>query len=137
MRCPELRDTEEVSSQTPPGVRTMLWRKGAEVVEDFPLDDVSVHLDEDDSLVVIDETKRKIGEQNWSNEFERPIYFFEHRKGYACCWCNLTENHLVLQPHPASQCNPEIYAYPEEIDIVGQVTGVAMRLDQGKRRRVR
>lgn len=89
------------------------------------------------SLVVIDETKRKIGDQNWSNEFERPIYFFEHRKGYACCWCNLTESHLVLQPHPASQCNPEIFAYPEEIDIVGQVTGVAMRLDQGRRRRTR
>lgn len=89
------------------------------------------------SLVVIDETKRKIGDQNWSNEFERPVYFFEHRKGYACCWCNLTENHLVLQPHPASQCNPEIFAYPEEIDIVGQVTGVAMRLDQGRKRRAR
>lgn len=89
------------------------------------------------SLVVIDETKRKIGDQNWTNEFERPIYFFEHRKGYACCWCNLTENHLVLQPHPASQCNPEIFAYPDEIDIVGQVTGVAMRLDQSQRRRSR
>ncbi len=89
------------------------------------------------SLVIIDESKRKLGDQNWANEFERPIYFFEHRKGYACCWCNLTENHLVLQPHPASQCNPEIFAYPEEIDVIGQVTGVAMRFDAGRRRRAR
>jgi hypothetical protein len=89
------------------------------------------------SLVVIDETRRKVAESAWGSEFERPIYFFEHRKGYACCWCNLTANHLVLQPHPASQCNPEIFAYPDEIDVIGQVTGVAMRLDQGKRRRTR
>jgi len=89
------------------------------------------------SLVVIDESKRRISEQNWASEFERPIYFFEHRKGYACCWCSLTDNQLVLQPHPASQCSPEIYAYPAEIDVIGQVTAVAMRLNNGRRRRGR
>jgi transcriptional regulator with XRE-family HTH domain len=89
------------------------------------------------SFVLIDETHRKLVTSGWAHEFERPIYFFEHRKGYACCWCNLTENRLILQPHPASLCNPEIYAYPEEIDVIGQVTGLAMRLDQGKRRRTR
>ncbi len=89
------------------------------------------------SFVVIDETHRKIVTSGWTHEFERPIYFFEHRKGYACCWCNLTENHLVLQPHPSSLCNPEFYSYPDEIDVIGQVTGLAMRLDQGKRRRIR
>ena len=89
------------------------------------------------SLVLIDETRRKLVTSGWGHEFERPIYFFEHRNGYACCWCNLTENQIVLQPHPASMCNPEIYAYPSEIDVIGQVTGLAMRLDQGKRRRTR
>ncbi len=89
------------------------------------------------SLVIIDETRRKISDANWGNEFERPIYFFEHRNGYACCWCNLTENHLVLQPHPASQCRPQLFSYPDQINVIGQVTGVAMRLDQGKRRRIR
>ncbi|MEK7408216.1 MAG: helix-turn-helix transcriptional regulator [Acidobacteriota bacterium] len=88
-------------------------------------------------FVVIDETRRKIINAGWTHEFERPIYFLEHRKGYACCWCSLTEAHLVLQPHPASLCNPEIYAYPDAIEVIGQVTGVAMRLDQGKRRRTR
>jgi hypothetical protein len=87
--------------------------------------------------VVIDETHRKIVETGWANEFERPIYFFEHRAGYACCWCNLTSNQLILQPHPASLCSPEIFLFPDEIDVIGQVTGVAMRLDQGKRRRTR
>ncbi len=89
------------------------------------------------ALVVIDETKRKIEDAGWRNEFERPIYFFEHRGGYACSWCDLTGDHLVLQPHPASMCNPEIFSYPDEIEVLGQVTGVAMRLDLAKRRRTR
>ncbi len=89
------------------------------------------------SFIMIDETQRRIANSGWKNEFDRPIYFFEHRQGYACAWCNLTDNRLVLQPHPASECSPQVYRYPEEIDVVGQVTGVAMRLDQGRRRRPR
>lgn len=89
------------------------------------------------SLVVIDETKRKIVPSGWSNEFERPIYFLEHRDGYLCGWCTLNGSRMVVQPHGASMCDPTIFAYPDEIDVVGQITGVAMRLDQGKRRRTR
>jgi len=89
------------------------------------------------TFVMIDETQRRVATSGWTNEFERPIYFFEHRKGYACAWCNLTEDHLILQPHPASECSPQVYAYPQEIDVVGQVIGVAMRLDLGRRRRQR
>lgn len=89
------------------------------------------------SLVLIDETRRKISPGGWTNEFDRPIYFLEHRQGYACGWCNLADGQLVLQPHPASQVNPEVFIYPDEIDMIGQVTGVAMRLDQAKRRRTR
>lgn len=89
------------------------------------------------ALVLIDERRRKILNSGWSNEFERPIYFFEHRKGFAFGWCTLNDGRLVLQPHPASMCHPEIYAYPEQIDVVGQISGVAMNLDQGKRRRTR
>lgn len=89
------------------------------------------------SFVLIDETRRKIVNTGWTNEFERPIYFLEHRNGFACGWCTLSDGRLVLQPHPASLCNPEVYAYPEEVEVIGQVTGVAMRLDQGRRRRTR
>jgi hypothetical protein len=89
------------------------------------------------ALVLIDESRRKVVNSGWSNEFERPIYFLEHRNGYVCCWCSLNENQLVLQPHPASMCNPEVYSYPDEIDVIGQVTGLAMRLETAKRRRTR
>ena len=89
------------------------------------------------SLVLIDENRRKIVNSGWSHEFERPIYFYEHRGGYGCGWCTLTENKLVVQPHPASMCAPEVYAFPADIDVVGQVAGIAMILDQGKRRRSR
>ncbi len=89
------------------------------------------------SLVLIDETRRKVITSGWTNEFDRPIYFLEHRDGYACGWCNLTETQLVVQPHPASRCNPSVYLYPDDIDVIGQVTGVAMRLDQSRRRRTR
>ena len=89
------------------------------------------------SLVLIDETRRKIVDGGWTSEFERPLYFLEHREGYICGWCNLNGNRLVLQPHPSSPCNPIVYSYPDDVDVIGQVTGVAMRLDQGKRRRIR
>jgi hypothetical protein len=89
------------------------------------------------SLVQIDETRRKIANDGWSNEFDRPIYFLEHRQGFVCGWCTVVDKQLVVQPHPASQCAPQVFAMPEEIDVIGQVTGIAMRLDQGKRRRAR
>ena len=88
------------------------------------------------SLVLIDEGRRKIADAGWTTEFDRPIYFLEHQNGFSCGWCNLNGTQLVLQPHPASRCAPEVYAL-EAVDIIGQVTGVAMRLDQGRRRRVR
>ena len=87
------------------------------------------------SLVTIDESKRKILNGGWTNEFDRPIYFLEHRGGFACGWCNLNENQLVVQPHPSSLCVPLVYTYPTDVDVVGQITGVAMRLGQGRRRR--
>src|SRR5271154_5694936 len=89
------------------------------------------------TFVCIDDTQRKIANSGWSNEFERPIYFLEHRAGYACGWCSLNGDQLILQPHPASLCSPQMYTYPDEIDLIGQVSGIAMRLDQGRRRRTR
>ncbi len=87
------------------------------------------------ALVLIDESRRKIAVAGWTTEFERPIYFLEHRGGFVFGWCTLRDGHLVVQPHPASQCAPQVYAYPSGIDVVGQVSGVAMLLNQGVRRR--
>ena len=89
------------------------------------------------SLVLIDETKRKIINTGWTNEFERPIYFFERRDGYSVGWATLNDNTLIVQPHPASETAPEVFEHPTEIDVVGQVVGIAMRLDPGRRRRTR
>jgi transcriptional regulator with XRE-family HTH domain len=89
------------------------------------------------TFISIDETQRKIANSGWNNEFERPIYFFEHRQGYACGWCSLNGEQLILQPHPSSTCGPQVYAYPADIDLIGQVSGIAMRLDQARRPRTR
>ena len=85
------------------------------------------------SLVLIDESKRKIVNNGWTNEFDRPIYFLEHRNGYVCSWCSLDGESLMLHPHPASHGSPSRYHYPSEIEVVGQVAGVAMILEWKKR----
>jgi transcriptional regulator with XRE-family HTH domain len=88
------------------------------------------------ALVLLDETRRKIVNSGWNNEFDRPIYFLEHRQGYACGWCTLQDDQLVMQPHPSSRCSPVVFAYGD-VDVIGQVVGVAMLLHQGARRRAR
>lgn len=89
------------------------------------------------SLVLVDESRRKIAESGWSSEFERPIYLLEHREGWLCGWCSLTNGQLIVHSHPASECPPRGFAFPQEVDVIGQVTGVAMRLDRARRRRTR
>ena len=87
------------------------------------------------SLVVIDQNRRRIATSGWTTEFDRPIYLLEHREGWTCRWCTLKDNQLTLQAHPSSQQEPEVFAYPEEIEVIGQVTAVAMNLEPGTRRR--
>jgi transcriptional regulator with XRE-family HTH domain len=85
------------------------------------------------SLVLIDETRRKIEKAGWKNQFERPMYFLEHRDGWLCSWAALTGETLVAMPHPDSEMEPRLFRYPEEVDIVGRVAGVANRLDFTRR----
>jgi hypothetical protein len=89
------------------------------------------------SFVLIDETHTKIPGGGWTSEFERPIFFLEHRDGFACAWCSLQGDQIILQPHPSSPASPVVYPYPSGVEIVGQVVGVAMRLDSVRRRPVR
>ncbi|MBI3697372.1 MAG: hypothetical protein HY238_21365 [Acidobacteria bacterium] len=89
------------------------------------------------SLVQIDDSRQEIQAGGWANEFERPIYFFELHEGYACSWCNLSGNRLILQPHTTSPCAPAMYVFPDEIEVIGQVVAVAMRLDSAKKTRSR
>jgi transcriptional regulator with XRE-family HTH domain len=84
------------------------------------------------SFVQIDPRVRKVQPLRWRTEFDRPIYFIELRDGYACSWCDLQEGYLMLLPHPLSPCSVRRLSYGTEAEIVGQVTGVAMRLTDAK-----
>lgn len=86
------------------------------------------------SLVVIDDTRRRIVESGWRTEYERPIYFLEHRDGYLCGWCTVREAQMIVQAHPASHTPPKTFAYTEEIEVIGQVTQIATSLEPTRRR---
>lgn len=88
------------------------------------------------SLVLIDQNKRKIADDGWTSEFDRPIYFLEHRDGYYVGWCSHVAGRLLLAPHPAAQQAPTLFDY-SDIDVIGQVVGVAMLLESKKRRHAR
>ena len=80
------------------------------------------------SFVQIDENIKKIQPLKWRTEYDRPIYFVELRDGYACSWCELQGNQLLLIPHPLSPCGVRQFKHGNEAEIVGRVTGVAMRI---------
>jgi transcriptional regulator with XRE-family HTH domain len=80
------------------------------------------------TFVQIDSEIASIRPSAWRTEFDRPIYFVELRDSYACSWCDLTGSQLTLLPHPLSACSVRQFSYPDEAEIVGQVTAVAMRL---------
>jgi transcriptional regulator with XRE-family HTH domain len=80
------------------------------------------------SFVQIDSRVRKVQPLRWRTEFDRPIYFVELRDGYACSWCDLLDDQLLLLPHPLSPCSVRKFKYGNDAEIVGQVTAVAMRL---------
>ena len=80
------------------------------------------------SFVQIDESQRKVDEGPWRSEYERPIYFMETRDGFVCSWCELTAGTLALRPHPMSPVRTRMYKLGSEIEVIGQVVGIAMRL---------
>jgi len=80
------------------------------------------------SLVQIDAGQRKIGAEKWTTEFDRPIYFVELHAGYVCSWCQVDRGQLIIIPHPHSHQDIRRFDYPSQAEIVGRVTGVAMRI---------
>ena len=90
------------------------------------------------SFVQIDPRKNSVSpvgqqsgdEQPIYSEYERPIYFVGTQEGFVCSWCSLQAGHLVLQPHPLSQVPVRQFKFPQEAEVIGQVVGVAMRLDE-------
>jgi transcriptional regulator with XRE-family HTH domain len=80
------------------------------------------------SFVQIDQRVNKVLPFPWRSEYDRPIYFIELRDGYACSWCELHGDQLLLIPHTLSGHKIRQYQYGQEAEIVGRVTAVAMRI---------
>lgn len=89
------------------------------------------------SFVQVDETKRRVLNSGWDNDYSRPIYFLLLRDGYRFGWCTERAGTLIVQPHSSAPVAAEVFRYPGEIEVVGQVIAVAMRLDRVKPRRKR
>lgn len=75
------------------------------------------------ALLTIDTRQNKLSAVAWSNEYERPIFFIELRDAYACGWCELQGNQLLIIPHPSSSASVRRFIYPREAEIVGRVVG--------------
>jgi transcriptional regulator with XRE-family HTH domain len=75
------------------------------------------------ALLKIDTTQNKLTSVAWHNEYERPIFFVELRDAYACGWCDLQGNQLLIIPHHLSSVSVRRFTYPREAEIVGRVIG--------------
>jgi transcriptional regulator with XRE-family HTH domain len=85
------------------------------------------------SIVQIDTQMRAISSRrDWTHEFQRPIYFLMTREGYVCGWCELDpgSDWLTLIPHPLSPASSRRWRYRKEIESIGRVTFVAIRLTE-------
>jgi transcriptional regulator with XRE-family HTH domain len=83
------------------------------------------------SIVHIDTQKRAISlRRDWKKEFQRPVYFLMTRDAYVCGWCELDKNSewLTLIPHPLSPAFSQRWKYRTEIENLGRVVVVAIRL---------
>ncbi len=86
------------------------------------LNDFTMHpMIRPNSLVKIDTNQTKLTPVAWRNEYERPIFFIELREAYACGWCELQGNQLLVIPHHSSPASVRRFTHPREAEIVGRV----------------
>lgn len=82
------------------------------------------------SVVLIDTQKRAIASRReWTNEFNRPVYFLYTRNGYMSGFCELDKaaEWLTIVPHPLSYETSKRWRFKKEIEVIGTVAGVLMR----------
>jgi transcriptional regulator with XRE-family HTH domain len=79
------------------------------------------------SVVQIEECSKIAKFLPYRTEWERPVYFLESRSGYLCSWCDVRDGQLLSIPHPLSPCRPQVFNFPSEVEVIGRVTGVALR----------
>jgi transcriptional regulator with XRE-family HTH domain len=85
------------------------------------------------STVQIDTSQREISStKEWTHEFRRPIYFLLTPEGYVCGWCELDSNAewLTLIPHPLSPASSRRWKYRTEVENLGRVIALVIRLGQ-------
>ena len=80
------------------------------------------------SFVEIDPEVKSVTQRSTRSEFDRPIYFVDLRNEYACSWCEVLEDKLLLLAHPLSPVKSRSVSFPQNAEIIGRVTGVAMRI---------
>ena len=116
---PQARDPETHAAKFDPNDRVLSY--GYIGLEDFTM----YPLIRPGSIVSLDPTQHKARPTVWRTEYERPIYFLEHRRGYACGWCELQGKHLLLIPHHSSHASIQRFVYPNEAEIVGRVIRIS------------
>lgn len=82
-------------------------------------------------LEVHTQKRAMIPRRAWSNEFDRPIFLLMSHEGYSSGWCELDSDSywLTLIPHPLSHAHVRRWKLHAEVEVVGRVTAVHMRLD--------
>lgn len=87
------------------------------------------------SIVLINTQRRAIAHRReWTNEFDRPIYFLLTRSGYICGWCELDNKAewLTLVPHPLSYATAQRWRYRKEVEVIGRLAAVLLRLEESR-----
>ncbi len=83
------------------------------------------------ALLKIDISQDKLTSGEWRNEYERPIFFIELREAYACGWCELHRDQLLIIPHHSSPASVRRFKYPREAEIAGRVVAYSTRCVDG------
>ena len=84
------------------------------------------------SLVEIDASQRKISTDKWKNGIRPPNLFRGTSARLRFSWCQVDRGQLIIIPHPQSRQDVRRFDYPSQAEIVGRVTGVAMRIVEEK-----
>jgi transcriptional regulator with XRE-family HTH domain len=131
---------EDVISQPVPKKTTLLppddssstrYRYGVLGQQDNPL----APLIRAGSLLFVNTQQCEIASRKeWTNEFDRPIYFIFDHRSYVCGWCDLDEQAgwLTLVPHSLSYASGMRWRYNNDVQVIGRVAMVLQRLKDAK-----
>jgi hypothetical protein len=85
------------------------------------------------SFLFINTQRRAIAHRReWTNEFDRPVYFLLTHSGYICGWCDLDKEAewLTLVPHSLSYASATRWKYRKDVEVIGRIAAVLQRLEE-------